>query len=78
MSSSTELTVLLMVHVTKPGRKRHGISRVTGEWGRHADIVITLEQAGTDHVKVSTRKRLKVRRQLILRQHNGLLVEPTM
>ena len=72
-----ELAIILIVHCKKPNG--HGSRRITdviGEWGRWCDGVMMLEDAGADHVKLSTFKRVRRPRRIVVRQRDGLLVEP--
>jgi hypothetical protein len=73
------LAMILLVHVTKPRTPstKVQINRVLGEWGRWSDIVLTMEKVGSEHVRLTTAKRIRQPRSIIARQSNGLLIEPT-
>jgi hypothetical protein len=75
------LAMLLLVHVTKPRASSPSsklqINRVMGEWGRWSDIVLTMERAGSEHVRLTSAKRIRTPRTILVRQRDGLLVDPT-
>ena len=73
------LMVVLLLHMKKPsGRGERGMSDVLGEWGRWCDVVLLMENDGSslERVKLTTRKRVRRQRKVMVTKRDFLLVDP--
>ncbi len=73
-----ELAIVLVVHCKKPsnGHRPRGISDVIGEWARWCDTVLLLERDGPTRTRLTTFKRVRHERRIVVTKRGGLLVEP--
>jgi hypothetical protein len=58
------------------GRGARRISDLLGEWGRWCDVVVMMESEGADRTKVSTHKRIRHQRRIVVTRSGGLLIDP--
>jgi AAA domain/MarR family len=72
-----QLAIVLCVHLKKPqGRGARRISDVLGEFARWADVLLLMEADGLTRVRLTSRKRVRHQRQVIVTKAGGLLVDP--
>jgi hypothetical protein len=72
------LAVVLVLHMRKPtGKGDRRLSDVMGEWGRWCDVVVLMENEGSnlDHVRITVRKRVPRERRIVATKTGGLLVD---
>jgi hypothetical protein len=77
LAGHDQLSIILAVHLKKPqGRGQRRISDVLGEWARWADVLLLMEADGLTRVRLTSRKRVRHQRAVVVTKAGGLLVDP--